>query len=138
MAKNLENKEVFSKNLRYYMSNYGINRKELSERLKIPYMTLSDWYNAVTYPRIDKIEMLADFFNINKSDLIEDKKDNIPDTFNTPEEAMDFLLNQAVIMGFNGLDISKLSEDEQLNYANEVLEMMKLVSLKYKDKLWNG
>lgn len=138
MAKNLENKEVFSKNLRYYMSNYGINRKELSERLKIPYMTLSDWYNAVTYPRIDKIEMLADFFNINKSDLIEDKKDNIPDTFNTPEEAMDFLLNQAVIMGFNGLDISKLSEEEQLNYANEVLEMMKLVSLKYKDKLWNG
>lgn len=57
-----------------------------------------------------------------------------PDSFATPKEAMNFMLNQAVVMGFNGLDITKLSEEEQIQYANDMLEMMKLVSLKYKDK----
>lgn len=75
------------------------------------------------------------YLNLNNLVGIERKENSIPDSFNTPEEAIDFLLNQSVIMGFNGFDISKLSKEEQLNYANEVLNMMKLVSLKYKDKL---
>ena len=33
-----------------------------------------DWVNAKTYPRIDKIELMANFFGIDKSDLIEDKE----------------------------------------------------------------
>ena len=35
--------------------------------------TFTDWVNGKTYPRIDKIEMLANYFGIKKSDLIEDK-----------------------------------------------------------------
>ena len=41
---------------------------------KIPYTTLSDWLNAKKYPRIDSIELLANYFNIQKSDLIEKKE----------------------------------------------------------------
>lgn len=36
--------------------------------------TFSDWINAKTYPRIDKIELMANYFGIEKSDLVEDKK----------------------------------------------------------------
>ena len=35
--------------------------------------TFSDWINAKTYPRIDKIELLANYFGVLKSDLVEDK-----------------------------------------------------------------
>lgn len=49
----LENKEVFSKNLNYYMEKYGISRNELCNELGLKYMTLSDWINGKTYPRID-------------------------------------------------------------------------------------
>lgn len=71
--KNLENKEIFSRNLQYYMNKHNIDRNMLCDKLGFKYMTVSDWINSKSYPRIDKIEKLANFFNINKSDLIEDK-----------------------------------------------------------------
>ncbi|WP_153059380.1 helix-turn-helix domain-containing protein, partial [Streptococcus suis] len=69
----LGNKEVMSKNLKFYMDKKGVDRNQLCADLDLKYMTVSDWINAKTYPRIDKIELLANYFGINKSDLIEEK-----------------------------------------------------------------
>ena len=76
----LGNKKIFSRNLRNYMDNKNINTMDLSKILNIAYSTVSDWVKGNSYPRIDKIEMLANYFNIEKSDLIEDKSNlsNIP------------------------------------------------------------
>lgn len=77
---NLGNKEVMAKNIRYYMERKGLNAKDFSIELDFKYSTVLDWLNAKTYPRIDKIEMMANYFNIEKSDLVEDKskeKENI-------------------------------------------------------------
>ncbi|MGW8382236.1 XRE family transcriptional regulator [Streptococcus parasuis] len=62
-----------SNNLKYYMNRKGVDRNQLCSDLDLKYMTVSDWINAKTYPRIDKIESLANYFGINKSDLIEEK-----------------------------------------------------------------
>lgn len=74
------NKEVFSKNLRMYISKKGKPRKDIAYEIGVSYSTLTDWINGNKYPRIDKIESLADYFGITKTDLIEDfdeiKKDN--------------------------------------------------------------
>ena len=70
---NLGNKEVMAKNIRYYMERKGLNAKDFSIELDFKYSTVLDWLNAKTYPRIDKIEMMANYFNIEKSDLVEDK-----------------------------------------------------------------
>lgn len=72
----LGNKEIFAKNLKYYMDYYNKDRNKICEELNIPYTTFADWYNAVTYPRIDKIELLANYFHVKKSDLIENKYKN--------------------------------------------------------------
>lgn len=68
-------KEVFAKNLRYYMECRGKNQKELAEIVGVSAPTMNDWLKARKYPRIDKIEILANYFGILKSDLIEDKKE---------------------------------------------------------------
>ncbi|MGF0055828.1 helix-turn-helix domain-containing protein [Peptoniphilaceae bacterium SGI.097] len=81
--KDLENKEIFSKNLLSLMKKHGVSRNKLCDDLGFKYMTVSDWINAKTYPRINKIEMLADYFHVNKSDIIEEKnpsKKNTEDT----------------------------------------------------------
>lgn len=70
----LGNKEVFSKNLKYYMEKYNKTRNDIAKITNVPYSTVSSWCNALYYPRIDKIEMLANYFNILKSDLVEDKE----------------------------------------------------------------
>ena len=70
----LGNKEIFSENLKYYMKINNKTRKEICDALGFAYTTFADWYNGRMYPRIDKVEMLADYFGILKSDLIEDKR----------------------------------------------------------------
>lgn len=70
----LGNKEVFSKNLKYYMEKYNKTRNDIAKITNVPYSTVSSWCNALYYPRIDKIEMLANYFNILKSDLVENKE----------------------------------------------------------------
>ena len=69
----LGNREVFSRNLNYYMNLYDKTRREVAADLNISYTTFTSWLNGTNYPRIDKIERLANYFHINKADLIEDK-----------------------------------------------------------------
>lgn len=56
------------------MEENGKSRKEVCEALGISYYTFSDWVNGKKYPRMDKVEMLANYFGVLKSDLIEDKQ----------------------------------------------------------------
>ena len=75
----LGNKDVFAKNLKYYMELNHKTRNDIAKITNVPYSTVSSWCNALYYPRIDKIEMLANYFNILKSDLVENKeKKEIP------------------------------------------------------------
>ena len=77
----MDNKNVFASNLKRYMEVKGRSRNDISEALGISYFTVSDWVNGKKYPRMDKVEMLANYFGIQKSDLIEKKEENI-----SPEE----------------------------------------------------
>lgn len=70
---NLGNKEVLSKNLKYYIQQSGKDRRELANIWGFPYSTVTEWINGRKYPRIDRIEIMADYFGILKSDLIEEK-----------------------------------------------------------------
>lgn len=68
----IENRAVFSANLRYYMELNDKSRTDICNALGFKYSTFTDWVNGNKYPRIDKIEMLAKYFGIEKSDLIEE------------------------------------------------------------------
>lgn len=72
LSNNLGNKETMAKNIRYYMSLYKKTRQDMCEALGVKYTTFTDWVNGNKYPRIDKIEMMANYFNITKADLVEE------------------------------------------------------------------
>ena len=67
----LGNKKVIAENINYYLMLTEKTQKELCKDLGFKETTVSDWINAKTYPRIDKIEMMANYFGIQKSNLIE-------------------------------------------------------------------
>ncbi|CMX82965.1 XRE family transcriptional regulator [Streptococcus pneumoniae] len=69
----LGNKQIMADNIKRLLSAKGLNPRQLAIALDFKYTTVNDWVNAKTYPRIDKIEMLANFFNVSKSDLVENK-----------------------------------------------------------------
>lgn len=76
----LGNKEIMARNIKRYMQKMGISRKDFCERLGFAYSTVTDWLNAEKYPRIDKIEMMANFFGISKADLVEPPASPAPPT----------------------------------------------------------
>lgn len=69
----MDNKNIFASNLRRYMEIKGKSRREVSEAIGVSYYTYTDWVNGKKYPRMDKVEKLAQYFGILKSDLIEEK-----------------------------------------------------------------
>ena len=69
-------KKIFSKNLRYYME---LNQKEqidIINDLAFNKSSVSTWCNGTRLPRMDKVDALAKYFGINRSDLIEERKNN--------------------------------------------------------------
>ena len=67
------NKETLAKNLSFYVEQCGKSQRELAEIAGVAPSTFNDWMKGRKYPRIDKIELLANYFGILKSDLIEEK-----------------------------------------------------------------
>lgn len=68
-----ENKEVMAANIKHYMELNKVNSSEVCKALGFKQNTFSNWINAKIYPRIDKIELMAFYFGISKSDLVEER-----------------------------------------------------------------
>lgn len=67
--------DVFAKNLDFYMKKHEIKQEKVMEITKSSQAAVSDWLNGKKYPRMDRIQKLADYFGIDKSDLIEERKE---------------------------------------------------------------
>ncbi len=67
-----ELRQEFAARLKYYMNIKGCKQSDIARDLGINMSTISSWCNGVMIPRMEKIKMLADYFNINMSDLLED------------------------------------------------------------------
>ena len=71
-------KKIFARNLTRYIAQSGKTQKELADMLGVAQSTFNNWCTGVRYPRMDKVEQLADYFGIKKSDLIEEKAEEKP------------------------------------------------------------
>lgn len=69
----MDNKDIFSRNLRYQMEIHNKTRQDISDALGISYFTVTSWANGSKYPRMNKVEQLAKYFGILISDLVEEK-----------------------------------------------------------------
>ena len=69
---NLGNQEIFARNVRRHLRLSGHSQKEVAAAINVSTGTFCDWMNGRSYPRMDKLQALADFFGVKKSDLVED------------------------------------------------------------------
>lgn len=83
----LGNREVMAKNLKRLMASKGVNATDVCRTLHFKHNTFSSWVNCNTYPRIDKIEMMAKYFGVSKSALIEDYTYDIDNIDESPEDS---------------------------------------------------
>ena len=71
-----ENKQIFAKNFNYYLTINDKSQSDIVQDLGITASTVSDWANGKKYPRVDKMQMLADYFGVLKSDLTEEHQES--------------------------------------------------------------
>ena len=70
---NLGNKIVFSDNLNYYIVKTGVKQRDVAKVARVSEGTICDWLKRRSYPRMDKIQLLAEYFDIQMSDLVEER-----------------------------------------------------------------
>lgn len=71
-----EQRIVFSKNLNKYLSLYNKTQKEVADAIGVIPSTFNTWCQGIALPRMGKVQALADYFHINKSDLIDEHTDD--------------------------------------------------------------
>lgn len=118
----LGNKEVMAKNIKRLMELKGKDRNEVCKDLGFKYTTFTDWINANTYPRIDKIEIMANYFGVSKADLVEEKIDNDYYLDKESAEAAQFLFDNPEYKVL--FDASRKVKKEDIDFVAEMIERM--------------
>lgn len=84
----IELKKTMASNIDRQLKIAKKTQREMCQALGFKENTVSDWMNAKTYPRIDKIEMMANYFNCKKSNLIERLSDQLGDSLTIQEQQL--------------------------------------------------
>lgn len=137
-------------NLGKYLQNERKKRnmslREFAKYLGISHSYLSKLENGVDSrtgkPVSPTIEILIDIskaLHISLEYLLEMagylETNNLSDEYQsitTPQEALSFILKQEMIADYGGYDLDAMSDDEIMEMAEDVAEMLRIISRKHK------
>lgn len=130
---------TFGERLRKLRTEKGLSAIEFAEKFKVHRGTVSNWETGKRTPDADTLSKLSTFFDVSIDYLLgeTDSKEktniycDIPSKLTDPQEAIKFLLSQPSFMKFGEYDISKLKDEDLLDFANEILNYLKYISQKY-------
>lgn len=74
MSKDEKQQIIFSKNLNRLVRDSGKTQKEIAEKVGVSPQTFNTWCQGIAIPRMGKIQALADYFGVGKSDLLDEPK----------------------------------------------------------------
>lgn len=68
-------REIFVENLKRIMKEKDKSQTDISRDLDIPFSTVSSWFTGKKYPRVDKMQELADYFDVSMKELTDEQPD---------------------------------------------------------------
>lgn len=69
---------VIAQNLRRIAFEHDKNQSDICRDLNISPATLSSWFNGTRIPRLKKIDLLCEYFNVSRSDILEPQTEDKP------------------------------------------------------------
>ena len=87
-------KELFKENFNALMVANNKNVSTISNDLEIPYTTISDWKNGITFPRTRRIRQLADYFSVPYTYFFQENNEEV--IKNPNEESIVYILEKAL------------------------------------------
>lgn len=65
-----EQTEIFAKNLNRYLQEKRLTQKEVADAIGVTQQSMSFWMQGRNLPRMDKIQLLAEYLGVRYTDLI--------------------------------------------------------------------
>lgn len=128
-------RRIFIDNLKRIMSQKNIKQTDIAYKTGFPLSTISSWYNGQSYPRVDKMQKLADVLDVSMKELTdENASENIPEHFETVTDAMEFILRVPVVANNCGYDLDTMSDEEVIEMAEDLSEMLQIMARKHRKK----
>lgn len=70
---NFTQRKIFAENLKRFIDKSGRTQAQVADDLNISRSTFNTWVNCERYPRVDKMELLANYFGCEFTDLTGNK-----------------------------------------------------------------
>lgn len=68
-------RKIVAENIQRLLNRKGITQTQMADELGFKETTVSGWMTAQKYPRIDKIQKMADYFDVMRSEITEPYSD---------------------------------------------------------------
>ena len=121
-----EQKRIFSKNLNKYLSLSHKSQKEVADAIGVSPQTFNTWCQGIALPRMGKVQLLADYFGIGKSDLIDEKEDSPIDHYYLNEDAREMAQFMFENPEYKVLfDASRKVKKEDIAFVKEMIDRMR-------------
>lgn len=122
-----------AQNIQYYMNKYEKSRQDMCEALGVKYTTFTDWVKGNAYPRIDKIELMANYFGISKADLVEERNPLTPKDERDIKKDLDSIMEKIEAgedspLYYNGEEVDKESMELLRDAIGMSLRHLKIIN----------
>lgn len=114
--------KIIAKNLRRIMLRANKTQADLSRELGIGKTTISAWMNGVNVPRMDKIDMLCNYFGCTRADIMEPHDEGYYLREDTAKMAQEIFEDREMRILF---DAARNSRPEDLRMASDLLKRLK-------------
>lgn len=130
-----------AKNLKFLRLKHNFSQDEIAEKFGYKsYTTVQKWEMGVAEPSVDKLRELAKLYNVSMNDLLtrdleqdgESFDLSIPAHFENAQEAMEFIIRQPMVANFGGYDLDLMSDEEIMDMAEDLADMLKIMAKKHK------
>ncbi len=126
-------------NLKYLRLQHKLSQDYIAELLEYKsFTTIQKWESGISEPPLDKLKVLADLYQISINRLLDDDLSVSQETdamkFTSVQDALKFIIEQPMIAAFGGYDLDTMTDDEILEFGNDIADMIEIAARKYKRK----
>lgn len=129
------NRYVFGNNLKFLRTKYKMSQTQLAEKLGVSQNTISQWEKGVREP--DSIQLfldIAQLLDVTLDELVNSNLEANEIHFTNPQDAVEFIIRQPMVANYGGYDLDLMSDEEIIEMAEEVADMLKIMAKRHRKK----